>query len=181
MIYLRILGNVFRRPRYVVIALVVAWMVFSGAVWWSNVALIWSFAQSSSVSDLITLLYNLYWSIGTNFTLVAATYTSLIALLFGMQVALLTYYVRQIRTQSDRLRGVGATSAGGFISGALGIGCAACGTFILSSTLALFGAAGVVSFLPFGGEEFGFIGVALLGYSIYATLKRLRAPFVCPV
>lgn len=180
MSYLRTLGQVFRRPGYTIIALVIAWLVFSGAVWLPNAALIWSFSQTASASAVVQLLYGLYGSIGTNFTVVSATYTSLIAVLFGVQTALLLYYIRLIRTRTAPLHGIGATSVGGLISGIFGIGCAACGTFVLTSVLTLFGAAGVASFLPFGGEEFGFIGVALLGYATYALLKRLQTPFVCP-
>lgn len=171
----------FRKPLYSAIAVFIAWLVFSGAVWLPNSALIWSFSQSAALPDLARLLYSLYGSIETNFTIVSATYTGLIALLFGIQTALLIYYIRLMRTQPAQLRGIGTTSVGGLVSGILGIGCAACGTFLLTSVLALFGAAGVVSFLPFGGEEFGFIGVVLLGYTIYVILKRLHAPFVCAI
>lgn len=180
--YLRILVGVLRIPRYAAAAAAVAAVVFTGAVWLPNTSLIVAVLQSSSsLLDKLTFLGTLYGSIGTNFTLVSATYTTAIAILFGVQIALLGYYIVKARANAAQLKGIGSTSVGGLISGALGIGCAACGTFILTTVLAVFGAAGFVAFLPFGGEEFGFIGVALLIYSMYIVLKKLDAPFVCPI
>ena len=43
------------------------------------------------------------------------------------------------------------------------------------------GAGGLLTFLPFGGEEFGFLGIGLLLYSIWLLLKKLEAPDVCPL
>ena len=68
---------------------------------------------------------------------------------------------------------------GGLVSGIFGIGCASCGTFILTSVLALVGAGGIVSFLPLGGEEFGILGVVLIGYATYWTAKKIEEPLVC--
>ena len=79
------------------------------------------------------------------------------------------------------MKSSGAAGIGGLVSGVFGIGCAACGTFILTPLLALFGATGLFSLLPFGGEEFGFIGVGLLVYSIYAVTKKINSPMVCDI
>jgi hypothetical protein len=97
------------------------------------------------------LVMSLYGSLGTNFSFLSAAYTILIALLFGLQVTLLTYYIRSVRSRVTTLTNVGASGIGGLVSGFFGIGCAACGTFLLSSILALFGAGGALAWLPFGG------------------------------
>lgn len=178
----RILWGVLRSPRYATIALVISVLVFSGATWFSNTALIVAVVTSSApFFDKIALLGTLYGSIGSNFTIVSATYTILIALLFGMQVALLSYYITKARSHSSELNRVSLTSLGGLLSGVFGIGCAACGSFLLTSMLAVVGAGGLLALLPFGGEEFGVLGVALLLYSMYVVLKKIDTPFVCPI
>ena len=86
-----------------------------------------------------------------------------------------------MRTGSPNVKGVGVAGIGGLVSGVFGIGCAACGTFIFTSVLALFGVGGILAYLPFGGEEFGFLGVALLVYSVYSLTKKITDPLVCPI
>ena len=77
--------------------------------------------------------------------------------------------------------GASAVSIGGVVSGVLGIGCAACGTFVLTSVLALVGAGGLVTLLPLAGQEFGFLGAGLLLVANYLLLKKLSQPLVCPI
>lgn len=178
----KIILAVFREPRSVVLAVTIAWLIFTGAVWLPNIGLITSvLGSSASLANKLSLLGTLYQSIGTNFTVVSATYTLLIALLFGIQITLLYYYIRKTKMDRASLRRVSGTGLGGLVAGIFGIGCAACGTFILTAVLSLIGAGGLLTFLPFGGEEFGFLGVGLLLYSIWLLLKKLRAPNVCPV
>ena len=125
----------------------------------------------------MNIIFSLFMSIQTNFSVVSASYTIAISILFGVNVALIVYY---IRSRQDAKIGSGTTlSAGGLISGIFGVGCASCGTFIIGSLLSIFGVSVLLSFLPFGGEEFGFIGVGLLIYSSYLILNRISKPSVC--
>ena len=171
--------KVFSSPRYVAIAIVIAVVVFSFSVLLPNLRLVFVVITSSSVSftEAIGVIASLFLSIGTNFTALSASYTIAIAVFFGINIALLIYYI-SITKNTFQVRG-SALGVGGLISGIFGIGCAACGTFILTSVLALVGAAGIVSFLPFGGEEFGVLGVILIGYSTYWTSKKIGEPLVC--
>lgn len=175
------LYTVFRRPIYLLTAAAIAAAVFVFAVWLPNFPLIATVLTQEGVTPVAKLafLVSLMSSITTNFTVVSASYTIAIAILFGVNTALLLYYVRRVQVGGSRFGGAGGASLGGLVSGILGIGCAACGTFILSSLLVLIGAGGVLSYLPFGGEEFGFIGVALLLYAGYALIKKIEAPLVC--
>lgn len=173
--------QIFFQIRYITIAVTISAMVFAFAVWLPNIRLIGQiiFNSSASVTDKVSFLFSLFGSIQTNFSLVSASYTIAIAALFGINVALLVYYVRCRRNALSRS---GATlSISGLVSGVFGIGCAACGTFVLTPVLALFGASGLLTILPFGGEEFGFLGVILLVYSVYITLKRIEQPIVCSI
>ena len=177
-----IVSTILKKPLYLLLTMGTAWVIFTGAVWLPNISLIVDVVGSSATGvDKARFLGSLYQSISTNFTVVSATYTILIALMFGVQTTLLTYYIRKIRTSRSSLRSIGGMGLGGLIAGFFGIGCAACGTFILTTVLSLIGAGGILTFLPFGGEEFGFLGVALLLYSNLLLVKKIDAPFVCPI
>lgn len=162
-----------------VIAVFTSAIVFTFAIWLPNLKLINMvvFNSNALIIEKINFLFSLFGSIQTNFSVISASYTIAIAVLFGINMALLVYYIRSRRTI---IPSSGATlSVGGLLSGIFGIGCAACGTFILSSLLGVFGAVGVLSFLPFGGEEFGFLGIALILGSVYWTVKNIKQPIVC--
>lgn len=179
-----VLRTVFVRPSYVLLAIVVAWIVFSTAIWLPNMALIVQILTSLSASliEKITFLFSLYGGIGTNFTTLSAIYTILIALLFGMNIAMMAFYVRKQRsTFASAESPVFGAGFGGLISGFLGIGCATCGTFVLTSLLGLFSAGALLTFLPLNGEEFGILGVGLLGYSSYVLSKKIKEPGVCAI
>ena len=180
---LKTLRGVLFKPGYLFVVVTIAITVFLFAVWTPNTQLIIHVMSDHSISttDKAQLLVNLVGSIKTNFTLVSASYTIIIAVLFGLNVALITYYIRRLRGSVRSMGSTGAAGFGGLISGILGIGCAACGSFILTSALTLVGAGGVVALLPFGGEEFGFLGVALLTYSIYVLAKKINEPLTCEI
>ncbi len=133
------------------------------------------------MSEKASFVWSLYGSIGTNFTVVSASYTIAIAILFGVNIALLAYYIARMRGGARRVGSTSAAGFGGLIAGIFGIGCAACGTFIFTSVLALFGASGFLAILPLGGEEFGLLGVLLLMYSIYLLAKKINDPLVCEI
>lgn len=181
MLYIQAIWTVFSRPYYLLIATVVAIIVFSLAVWLPSFPLIWIVSKNASVNELLSLLWSLYGAIGTNFSVISATYTIAISILFGMNIALLTYYIQKMKVGVIGLRSTGASGVGGLISGLFGLGCAACGTFVFTSVLTIFGVGGMLAYLPFGGEEFGFLGVGLLGYSLYSLSRKITDPLVCPI
>jgi len=174
---------VFARPIYALVAFVVGVTVFTVAVWLPNLLLIRTILMSSTATTIekIQILISLYGGIATNFTMMSALYTVLIAVLFGVYSALFVYYIRTMRTKSNSAVSVGALGISGVVSGFFGIGCAACGTFILTSLLTVGGASTFFTLLPLGGQEFGFLGVGLLAYAIYALLKKLKQSPVCSI
>lgn len=164
--------TVFQKPRYALMAVLIAVSVFVFAVWLPNVSLIISVLGSdvATTGEKASFLVSLLDSITTNFTVLSAVVTTGISVLFGMDLALLAYYISMARV-TEGVRSISSVSIAGLISGFFGIGCAACGTFILSSVLALAGASSVLAYAPFGGEEFGLVGVGLL---LYAGSKLTR-------
>ncbi len=178
---LRQLQKIFPHQLYGLIACLAAALVFSVAVWLPNASLVGEVLVSDTASTVekMSFLFSLYGSIVTNFTLASALSTVLIAVLFGIYSAVLIYYIRSVRTSGLAIGSTSALGIGGVVSGFFSIGCAACGTFILSSLLTVGSASIFLSFLPFGGQELGFIGIGLLSYAIYSLLKKLQQPLVC--
>lgn len=175
------LQKVFRNSRYALLAFVVSIGVFVLAVWLPNMRLIVSMIEHPGVplTQKFDLPISLLGSIVTNFTLLSALYTVAIALLFGMNVAMVVYFLRR-KIADVRQTGFG-TGFLGIASGVLGMGCAACGQFLLMSVLSLFGASWLLSYLPLNGGEFGLLGVILLAVSLRITANRILNPTVCKI
>lgn len=163
--------DVLKTKHSLLIAACVAVFVFVFAVWLPNVQLLSTFWADSDISvyDKVALSLKLILSIATNFTLISALSTVIIALLVGINAALITELIRARRV----VVGGVATGGAGIIAGALGVGCAACGSLILTALVGTSVGAGLVAFLPLGGNEFGFIGIGLLGYSLYLLTKQI--------
>ncbi len=152
---------------------------FVFAVWLPNLGLVFHTVVRGDVTlgTKLTLLLNLLGSIGTNFTVFSAISTIAVATLFGVNVAMIAYFIRK---KGAVLSGVSLfASAGGIGSGIVGIGCAACGSFILSAILPVVGAAGVIALLPLKGKEFGILSIGLLLISISVMARKIIEPVVC--
>lgn len=175
--------SVFSKPQYAALAIAVAFGVFAVATWIPNIPLISAvlLTPDSNLFTKLQFLSSLLGSITTNFSVVSMFSTVLISVLFGLQVSLLTYYVRKVKSGLRGMGGAGGAGVGGLVSGMLGVGCAACGTFVLTSVLVLFGASGLLALLPFKGEEFGFLGIGLLLYSLNSLTQKINEPLVCRI
>lgn len=177
-IVVQALRKVLRRPLYVILAAIVGFVVFMFATWLPNLGLIADILRSNApLAQKIEIPFSLLGSIATNFSLLSASYTIGIAVFFGLNVALAVFLLRR-RAMNARHSGM-ATSVLGIVSGAFGIGCAACGSFLFTTILAWFGAASVITLLPLAGAEFGLLGLALLMLSLYLTAKQIESPAVC--
>ncbi len=166
---------------YVLLALITSAAVFAFAVWLPNLSLIVKIMGHPGItlSQKLSLPASLLGSIVTNFTPLSATYTIAIAILFGMNVAMIAYFLKR-RIDDVRQAGFG-TGFLGITSGVLGMGCAACGSFLLTSILSLSGTSWLLSYLPLAGGEFGILGVILLAISLYLTAEKIQNPAVCKI
>jgi len=176
------LKKIFSQTKYITIAVLVAVIVFVFVVWFPNFRLIKEVIFLSGISFVhkVKFLFSLFGSIKTNFSAISSIYIITIAILFGLNISIVSYYIKTRQVIKSR-SGTNLGSIGGLISGIFGIGCASCGTFLLTPILSLFGASGFLTFLPFGGEEFGLIGISLLLYSSYLTLKKIPEPLICEI
>lgn len=178
---LREILKVFKDIKYVLLATGIALVTFASAVLLPSNRLLIKILPDHEISigAKTNLIVSLLGSIQTNFTILSAFYTIAIAILFGINVVLFIHYIRKQKTGVSKINGV--AGIGGLVSGIFGIGCAACGTFILTWILGLIGVAGLLSFLPLEGEEFGILGVILLILSIRMISKKLVEPQACSV
>lgn len=83
-----------------------------------------------------------------------------------------------------RLRGAvllhsGLYSGIGLLFAFFGIGCAACGTALLSVVLSFFGFSAMLQVLPYQGQEIGYIGVIFLCIATYTLAHKVAVPNVC--
>lgn len=173
------LREVFHRFSYVLLAGIVSFGFFVFAVWLPNLRLVvHTMAQGNiAFGAKLTLLFNLLESIGTNFTVFSAITTIIIAILFGVNIATITYFIRK---RSAVLSGGSFfASIGGIGSGIIGIGCAACGSFVLSAILPVVGTVSVIALLPFKGREFSILSMGLLLVSISVMARKIIEPVVC--
>lgn len=106
-------------------------------------------------------------------TLILATLGSLLA---GINLALAYVYMR---TRGEMLIKSGFYSGVGLLFALFGIGCAACGTALLSLILGFFGFSTMLNVLPYQGQEIGYIGLIFLIIATYFLAKKVSAPNVC--
>lgn len=171
-------NEVFSRTPYIIGAASLAFAVFAFAVLLPNLSLLTEvvLGSSASLETKINLTLSLLGGIRTNFSVLSAIYTILIAVLVGVNAAMIVYLVRKRSGLGQKGMAAGA---GGIVSGALGVGCAACGSFLLSAILASFGAASALAILPLKGGGFGIVSVALLGVTLGIVSNKIAEPLVC--
>jgi hypothetical protein len=172
-------AEVFARLSYLALAGVLAAAAFLFAVWFPNFELIGEIFGTPGVpaTTKLQIAFSLLGGIVTNFSPLSAGYTVAIAVLFGINAAMIVYLLKQKRAVAAGQNL--AIGAGGMASGAIGIGCAACGSLVFSTVLSSFGAAGALALLPLQGEEFGILGVVLLLVSVSFMSRRIAASVIC--
>jgi len=163
------------------LALTVSLAVFALAVLLPNASLIGIIVSSPNIllSQKLGIPFSLLGSIITNFTILSAISTIAIATLFGINVAMVLYFLRR---KISEVKKIGITTGFlGVTSGIIGIGCAACGSLLLTSILSLFGASSILAFLPLAGGEFGILGVILLVISAHSIANQIQHPAICKI
>lgn len=169
----------FAQPAYLALAAVIALTVFAAFLWIPNFRLIGAVFDTPNVTPntKLALLGSLLTGITTNFDALAGFYTVAIPLLFGVDIAMIAYFLKQKRASLPH--GEIAASLGGAASAVVAAGCAACGSFLLVTILSFLGASGALALLPLKGGELGLLSIALLILSIYLIARKIVAPIIC--
>jgi len=173
------LSDVFRSPKYLAVALISAAIVLAFSIWLPNLGLIWDTTISSNLTlfEKISFLWNSLGAISTNFSVLSATLTILVSMLLGLNIALMvSYFIKRIAFQ--KASGVGVA---GMLAGLIGVGCASCGSLILSAFIGVGATAAFTGFLPLQGQEFSLLSIAILVAALYITAKKVADPLVCKV
>ena len=98
------------------------------------------------------------------------------SLLGGINLSLAYTYMR---VRGEVLVKSGLYSGVGLVFAFLGVGCAACGTALLSVLLGFFGFSAMLQVLPYQGQEIGYIGIIFLSIATYFLAQKVAAPNVC--
>lgn len=124
----------------------------------------------------ITLALSTLFDIKNTFTGGALILAILGSFLGGINLSLAYTYMR--------LRGAvllhsGLYSGIGLLFAFFGVGCAACGTALLSVVLGFFGFSAMLNVLPYQGQEIGYIGLIFLCIATYTLSHKVAVPNVC--
>lgn len=111
----------------------------------------------------------------TNSSKVDRIFLLIIAFLSGVNMAMLTYYLKKRLGLQKRV----GTGFLGMLAGLIGIGCASCGSIMISSVLGFTVATSFLKFLPLKGSELGIFGILLLILSIYFLARKIKNPLAC--
>ena len=170
---------VFKSPSYVLLAVVFGFSVLVLAIWLPN----FSFLRYVASSDAYTLFdkFNIFKEsfglLNTNFTPLNRVLTVLVALFAGINLSMLVYYVKN-RISMAKSAGV---SVFGTVTGLIGVGCASCGSVILSSVIGIGLSSRFISKFPLNGSEFSIVGIAIVLYAIYSLSKKINNPSACNI
>lgn len=170
---------VFRNPFYAVPAILISLITFSFFVWLPNIGLLAGLLVGSNIplTAKLHLAFSLLAGIQTNFSLFSASYTIAIAILFGINMAMIVYSFKRGLVKLKQRES--AATVGAAAAGLLGVGCAACGSFMLNALLSFIGAAGALAILPLGGKELGILSAFLLMASIFFLARKIDNSSTC--
>lgn len=176
--FFKIFFKVFSKPFYLLFALLTSTVVLLFVLWLPNFRLLILTLFSSQISFLekVKFVLSSFAILNSNFTPISAFLTIIVAFLAGINFMILIYAFRE---QKYLIKNSGGLSAFGLTAGLLGMGCASCGSLILS----LVGFSGAITILPLGGQEFYWLAIILLIWSLYLTLKKINKIYLksCPV
>lgn len=162
-------------PAYAVVGVVAASVALTGFVLSQNLALARSVLAGRVPASVLPELFPF---VGTSYGPLAGGIVVLVALLVGVDIALVAYHVRE-----HRLSAGSGGSVVGVVLGTLGAGCAACGSAVVAGLLSLVGVAGLVTLLPLDGLEFALLALVTLVLSIHWVASGMRGGEIrgCPV
>ncbi|HJV32919.1 MAG TPA: hypothetical protein VJ694_02725 [Patescibacteria group bacterium] len=96
-----------------------------------------------------------------------------LAALFGLNAALVYRYMRE----QVRVNHAAGASVVGIVIGLFGVGCAACGSVLIASLLGV----GAVAALPFHGQEFAWLGLAVTAVGTLTIAEKIADPVACKI
>lgn len=163
-INLRAAGQIVIKPKYFLITAVSAFMTMGLILWSLNLGLVQYilFQAPVSLSTKISFFLSVYKDTLTNYSSGYAMGIALFSILFGINLSLLIYVMKnrgfKLIPKKSGLSGLAFAIIGG--------GCIACGASIIAPILATLGAASSSLVLQLGAI-FNWLAIIFISYSIY--------------
>lgn len=168
-------------PRYTALAVIYGGLGLSMFVFARNFSLLQEVIVFGDLplDNRLRVLTEMYPGLSTAYTIEQTVVLFTTAGLIGIDLAMLTYHVREHRLTLRH----GSGSLTGVVLGTLGGGCAACGSAVFVGILSLVGASGLLTALPLDGLEFALMAIGLLVLSMYWLADGMRGGDIagCPV
>lgn len=168
-------------PAYAGFATLMAVVSLSAFVFPRNFDLLTSVVLSGTVplGARLTLLLELYPGIGAGYATTTSVLLVAVAVLVGVDFALVAYYLRE--HEFTVREGTGSLTS--VVLGTLGAGCASCGSAVLAGLLSFVGVGGSLTVLPLDGAEFLLVALVSVVFSIFWIARGLEGAEVrgCPV
>ena len=153
----RVLAKVYSEAKYILISFLAFISLIIFSAWLPNLALV-----KVIPIGLITALPSTLGSI-------QFVYLILVAVLFGISLSFSIYYLKHSSLLEIK-------SFGGLVLAVLGLGCASCGSLILTPILGV-AAGGFLASLPLDGGEFAILGIGLMLWSLYSLAQKIDRPY----
>lgn len=165
---------------YALLALGIGLVVYTVLFWINNLPTI-SYIISSSTIPLgvkLQLLSGTFTAIVKHGGSLSLATTLIIALLQGFALAALVYIIRQQRSSSrSTSSAIGGAGAAGILA-ALGMGCGACGTSLITPILVAIGASSSTALASTIGNITLAFSLLISIYSIYIIGKKLSMVYI---
>ena len=146
-------------------------------IWLTSYYIILSVYQLDAFSwrDRISILWSTIPLFLADSTLITQVFTFLTALLVGLNITLLVYFIRKQFT----LQSAVGTSGFGIFMSLLGVGCSSSGSIMLISVLGITASIKLLKALPLQGKEFSLFAITMLLVSIYLIAQKIVNPPTC--
>ena len=171
--------TVMQNPKYIILTVIIFLMIIVFFIYLPVYKFLWV-VLTNDVYDYVEKIKVFYFTLGsfiTNFSVTSRTIAIIIASFTAINISMLTFYFKK-RINNDRANGAGII---GTVLGVLGVGCASCGSVILTSIFGISTSSALVGFLPLNGVEFGLIGLIFILISIYLLAKKINNPNICEI
>lgn len=129
-----------------------------------------------SLEKRFYLAFAILFNMADTFSISALIVSILGSLLGGINISLAYTYIKM---RGEILIRSGLYSGFGLVAAFIGIGCAACGTALLSVLVSFFGLSTMLHLLPYQGQEIGYIGIIFLCIATYSLATRVSEPATC--
>ena len=170
---------VFKNRNYVILALLMSlvfWLIVAVLSQYSWLKLIVT-ASWLSFFTKISLFFSALFNDILNFTTVDYVVYIAMALLAGINMAVVIYNTKNY-LKTRKMAGIGV---GAMILGILGVGCASCGSVLLTSIIGVSSVASTIHVLPLKGMEINLLVILILVLSIYLSAKQINKNFTCKI